>query len=116
MDQRIYLDHAATTPLSDEVLADMMPYLKENYGNPSSAYDLGADNKSALLRARRMIAATLQCDPQNIYFTSGGTESDNWVLIGIAEQYASQGKHIITSKIEHHAILNTCAYLEKRGY
>lgn len=116
MDQRIYLDHAATTPLSDEVLADMMPYLKENYGNPSSAYDLGADNKSALLRARRVIAATLQCDPQNIYFTSGGTESDNWVLIGIAEQYASKGKHIITSKIEHHAILNTCAYLEKRGY
>lgn len=94
----------------------MMPYLKESYGNPSSAYDLGADNKSVLLRVRRAIAATLQCEPQNIYFTSGGTESDNWALVGIAEQYASKGKHIITSKIEHHAILNTCAYLEKRGY
>lgn len=116
MDRRIYLDHAATTPLSDEVLKDMMPYLKESYGNPSSAYDLGADNKSVLLRVRRAIAATLQCEPQNIYFTSGGTESDNWALVGIAEQYASKGKHIITSKIEHHAILNTCAYLEKRGY
>lgn len=116
MNQRIYLDHAATTPLSEDVLREMMPYLKENYGNPSSIYDLGADNKSALLQARRSIATTLQCEPQNIYFTSGGTESDNWALVGIAEQYAAKGKHIITSKIEHHAILNTCAYLEKRGY
>lgn len=116
MNRRIYLDHAATTPLSDEVLKAMMPYLKENYGNPSSVYDLGADTLSALLQARRAIAATLQCDPQNIYFTSGGTESDNWALVGIAEQYKQKGKHIITSKIEHHAILNTCSYLEKRGY
>ena len=116
MNQKIYLDHAATTPLSEEALREMLPYLKENYGNPSSIYDLGADNKSALLQARRSIATTLQCEPQNIYFTSGGTESDNWALVGIAEQYAAKGKHIITSKIEHHAILNTCAYLEKRGY
>lgn len=116
MTQKIYLDHAATTPLSEEALQEMMPYLKENYGNPSSIYDLGADNKGALLKARKAIAATLQCEPQNIYFTSGGTESDNWALVGIAEQYASRGKHIITSKIEHHAILNTCSYLEKRGY
>lgn len=116
MNRRIYLDHAATTPLSGKVLDAMMPYLKENYGNPSSAYDLGADNKGALQKSRKAIAATLQCEPQNIYFTSGGTESDNWALVGIAEQYASQGKHIITSKIEHHAILNTCAYLAGRGY
>lgn len=116
MNRRIYLDHAATTPLSGNVLDAMMPYLKENYGNPSSAYDLGADNKGALLKSRKAVAATLQCEPQNIYFTSGGTESDNWALVGIAEQYASQGKHIITSKIEHHAILNTCAYLAGRGY
>lgn len=116
MNRRIYLDHAATTPLSDEALKAMMPYLKESYGNPSSVYDLGADNKGALLQARKAIAATLQCEPQNIYFTSGGTESDNWVLVGIAEQYQSRGKHIITSKIEHHAVLNTCAYLAKRGY
>lgn len=116
MNQRIYLDHAATTPLSEEALQEMLPYLKEHYGNPSSVYDLGADTKSALLQARRSIAATLQCEPQNIYFTSGGTESDNWCLIGIAEQYQARGKHIITSKIEHHAVLNTCAYLAKRGY
>lgn len=116
MTQKIYLDHAATTPLSEEALQEMMPYLKENYGNPSSIYDLGADNKGALLKARKAIATTLQCEPQNIYFTSGGTESDNWSLVGIAEQYASRGMHIITSKIEHHAILNTCSYLEKRGY
>ncbi len=116
MNRRIYLDHAATTPLAEEVLQEMIPYLKEGYGNPSSIYDLGADNKGALLQARRAIATTLQCEPQNIYFTSGGTESDNWVLVGIAEQYAKKGRHIITSKIEHHAILNTCAYLEKRGY
>ena len=80
MNQRIYLDHAATTPLSEDVLREMMPYLKENYGNPSSIYDLGADNKSALLQARRSIATTLQCEPQNIYFTSGGTESDNKII------------------------------------
>lgn len=116
MNQKIYLDHAATTPLSEEALQEMIPYLKEQFGNPSSVYDLGADNKSALLQTRRSIAATLQCEPQNIYFTSGGTESDNWSLVGIAEQYASKGKHIITSKIEHHAVLNTCAYLAKRGY
>lgn len=116
MNRRIYLDHAATTPLSEEVLQKMLPYLEEHYGNPSSVYDLGADNKSALLQARKSIAATLQCEPQNIYFTSGGTESDNWCLIGIAEQYQARGKHIITSKIEHHAVLNTCAYLAKRGF
>lgn len=116
MNRRIYLDHAATTPLSEEVLQKMLPYLKEHYGNPSSVYDLGADNKSALLQARKSIAATLQCEPQNIYFTSGGTESDNWCLIGIAEQYQARGKHIITSKIEHHAVLNTCAYLAKKGF
>ncbi|MCH5265010.1 MAG: cysteine desulfurase [Lachnospiraceae bacterium] len=116
MNKRIYLDNAATTRISDEVLETMMPYLKEEYGNPSSIYDLGADNKRALLTARKQIAGVLSCEPQNIYFTSGGTESDNWALIGIAESRASQGRHIITSKIEHHAVLNTCKYLEKRGY
>lgn len=116
MNRRIYLDHAATTPLCEEALQAMLPYLEEHFGNPSSVYDLGADNKSALLQVRKSIAATLQCEPQNIYFTSGGTESDNWCLIGIAEQYQARGKHIITSKIEHHAVLNTCAYLAKRGY
>ncbi|MCH5252117.1 MAG: cysteine desulfurase NifS [Lachnospiraceae bacterium] len=116
MDKRIYLDNAATTRMSDEVLNYMLSYLKEEYGNPSSIYDLGADNKRALLTARKSIAGVLECEPQNIYFTSGGTESDNWALIGSAESRCHQGRHIITSKIEHHAIIHTCQYLEKRGY
>ena len=117
MSQTIYLDNAATTPLSEQVLEEMMPYLKDSYGNPSSVYDLGVANKSALLTARKRIAKTLNCaNPQNIYFTSGGTESDNWAIIGTAEQRKENGNHIITSKIEHHAVLNTCAYLEKRGF
>lgn len=94
-----------------------VPYLKDSYGNPSSVYDLGVANKSALLTARKRIAKTLNCaKPQNIYFTSGGTESDNWAIIGTAEQCKKNGNHIITSKIEHHAVLNTCAYLEERGF
>ena len=117
MSQTIYLDNAATTPLSEQVLEEMMPYLKDSYGNPSSVYDLGVANKSALLTARKRIAKTLNCaNPQNIYFTSGGTESDNWAIIGTAEQCKKNGNHIITSKIEHHAVLNTCAYLEERGF
>ena len=117
MSQTIYLDNAATTPLSEQVLEEMMPYLKDSYGNPSSVYDLGVANKSALLTARKRIAKTLNCvKPQNIYFTSGGTESDNWAIIGTAEQCKKNGNHIITSKIEHHAVLNTCAYLEERGF
>ena len=116
MNKRIYLDNAATTCLSEEVYLEMLPYLRDHFGNPSSTYDLGTDNKSALLQARRQIAHTLSCDPQNIYFTSGGTESDNWALIGVAEQYEQRGKHIITTKIEHHAVLNCCEYLRKRGF
>ena len=116
MNKRIYLDNAATTCLSEEVYLEMLPYLRDHYGNPSSTYDLGADNKSALLQARRQIAHTLSCDPQNIYFTSGGTESDNWALIGVAEQYGQRGKHIVTTKIEHHAVLKCCEYLRKRGF
>lgn len=116
LDKRIYLDNAATTHLSERVLQEMMPYLTEHFGNPSGIYDVASEAQSALLQARREIASALQCEPQNIYFTSGGTEADNWALIAIAENYANQGKHIITTKIEHHAILNTCSYLEKRGY
>lgn len=116
MNKPVYLDNAATTRLSEEVLQEMLPYLREQYGNPSSIYDLGADNKAALLKARKQIAATLCCEPQNIYFTSGGTESDNWSLIGIADLLEKQGKHIITTQIEHHAILNSCHYLQKRGF
>lgn len=116
MNKRIYLDNAATTRLSEVVYQKMQPYLTEHFGNPSSIYDLGADNKSALLQARRQIADTLSCEPQSIYYTSGGTEADNWALIGTAEQYQNRGKHIITTKIEHHAVLNSCDYLHNRGF
>ncbi len=116
LNRKIYLDCAATTPLSDDVFEAMLPYFTEKYGNPSSAYDMGSDNNKALLEARKEIATTLQCGPQNIVFTSGGTEADNTALIAVAEKYASRGRHIITTKIEHHAILNTCSYLQKRGF
>lgn len=116
MNRMIYLDNAATTRIADEVLVCMLPFLKDSYGNPSSIYDLGANNKDALTEARKQIADVLSCDPKNIFFTSGGTESDNWALIGTAESRARQGKHLITSKIEHHAILHTCEYLEQRGF
>lgn len=116
MNKRIYLDNAATTKLSAEVLQEMMPYMTERFGNPSGIYDVATEAQSALQKARKEIATTLQCNENNIYFTSGGTEADNWALKSVAENYAHKGKHIITTKIEHHAILNTCSYLEKKGY
>lgn len=116
MEQKIYLDHAATTKISEDVLDSMMPYLKERFGNPSSIYDMGVDNNLALQTARQQIADVLSCEPSCIYFTSGGTESDNWAVMGSAELQESRGRHIITSKLEHHAILHTCEYLEKKGY
>ncbi len=112
----IYLDNAATTCLSEGAWEAMQPYFKEYYGNPSSIYRLSAASKKAINRSREKIAESLGAGIREIFFTSGGTESDNWALIGIAEQYAKKGKHIITSKIEHPAVLETCAYLEKRGY
>lgn len=116
MNKTIYLDHAATTAARPEVVEAMLPYFTEKYGNPSSVYDIGAKNKGIINEARETIAASLSCQPENIYFTAGGTESDNWALIATAEAYASKGNHIITSKIEHHAVLHTCQYLEKRGF
>lgn len=116
MNKHVYLDHAATTPISNEVLDAMLPYLKGKFGNPSGIYDMGSDNKRALLTARKQIAEALSCNAQNIYFTSGGTESDNWALIGTAEARARHGKHLITTKIEHHAVLESCHYLEKHGF
>lgn len=109
-----YMDHAATTPLSKEALEAMMPYLTTEYGNASTVYTYGQRAKAAVERSRRTIAATIGAKPSEIYFTSGGTESDNWALIGAAE--AGKRGHIITDQIEHHAILHTCAYLEKRGF
>lgn len=109
-----YMDHAATTPLSKDALEAMMPYLTTDYGNASTVYSYGQRAKAAVERSRRTIAATIGAKPSEIYFTSGGTESDNWALIGAAE--AGKRGHIITDTIEHHAILNTCAYLKKRGF
>lgn len=109
-----YMDHAATTPLSKEALEAMMPYLTTEYGNASTVYTYGQRAKAAIERSRRTIAATIGAKPSEIYFTSGGTESDNWALIGAAE--AGKRGHIITDQIEHHAILHTCAYLENRGF
>lgn len=112
----IYLDNAATTQLSETAWEAMQPYFREYYGNPSSIYRLSATSKKALNRSRETIAESLGADIREIFFTSGGTESDNWALISVAEQYESKGKHIITTQIEHPAVLNTCAYLEKRGF
>lgn len=112
----IYLDNAATTKTAPEVVDAMLPYFTEYYGNPSTIYSLGAASKKAVTEARETIAKALGAKSGEIYFTAGGSESDNWALKATAEAYANKGKHIITSKIEHHAILHTCEYLEKRGY
>ena len=116
MDKFIYLDNAATTRTLLEAVEAMLPYFSENYGNASSIYHLGAESKRAILKAREIIAGSLGAEMQDIYFTAGGSESDNWALIATAEALAEKGRHIITTKIEHHAILHTCKYLEKRGF
>ena len=112
----IYLDNAATTKTAPEVAEAGLPYFSEYYGNASTIYSLGAESKKAMDHARQTIADSLGAKPEEIYFTAGGSESDNWALKATAEAYASKGKHIITTKIEHHAILHTCEYLEKRGF
>ena len=112
----IYLDDAATTKTAPEVVDAMLPYFSEYYGNASTIYSLGAESKKAMDHARQTIADSLGAKPEEIYFTAGGSESDNWALKATAEAYATKGKHIITTKIEHHAILHTCEYLEKRGF
>ena len=112
----IYLDNAATTRTAEEVVEAMLPYFTSAYGNPSAVYSLGSAAKSAVNRAKRTIAAALGAKWEDIYFTAGGTESDNWALKAPAEAYSEKGRHIITTRIEHHAILHTCEYLEKRGF
>ena len=116
MKQFIYLDNAATTKARPEVVEAMLPYFTEQYGNPSSVYDFSAGPKKAIADARETIAKSLGAKTNEIYFTAGGTESDNWALVATAEAYQAKGNHIITSKIEHHAILHTCQYLESRGF
>lgn len=111
----IYLDHAATTKTAPEVVEAMLPYFTECYGNAGSIYKLGNESRMAVIRTKETIAGTLGAEANEIYFTSGGTESDNWALKAVYEAYRDKGRHIITSKIEHHAVLHTCEYLEKQG-
>ena len=115
MKTSIYLDNAATTKTAQEVVDAMLPYFTENYGNPSSIYDLGTKSKEAITKGREQIAEVLGAKSEEIYFTAGGSEADNWALKATFEAYKNKGNHIITTKIEHHAILHTCEYLEKRG-
>ena len=112
----IYLDYNATTPIDERVLSAMLPYLKEEFGNPSSIYSLAQRARRAVEEAREKLAKLLNADPKEIIFTSGGTESDNFAIKGIAYANQDKGKHIITSQIEHHAVLNTCKFLEKQGF
>ena len=114
--EKVYFDYAATTPVRPEVLDVMLPYFSENYGNPSSIYEIARSNKKALELARDKVAAALSAEPEEIFFTGSGTEADNWAIRGIAELKEKKGRHIITSAIEHHAVLHTCQYLEKHGY
>jgi len=114
--ENIYLDNAATTRLDDEVLQKMMPYLKENYGNASSIYKLGLEARNAIEDSRAKIASILNCNSDEIYFTAGGSESDNTAIKGIARANRKKGNHIITSKIEHPAVLESCKDLEKEGF
>ena len=116
MKKVIYLDNAATTKVNEEVLKEMLPYFTEGYSNPSAVYSFAAEGKKAVMEARNQVASVIGAKPEEIYFTGGGSESDNWALKAAAEAYAEKGRHIITTKIEHHAILHTCEYLENKGF
>ncbi|NLW43258.1 MAG: cysteine desulfurase NifS [Tissierellia bacterium] len=116
MKELIYMDNAATTQVSEEVLEGMIPYFREHYGNASSIYSIGQVSKKAITEAREKVAKVLNADPKEIFFTGSGTESDNWALRSYAEANKEKGNHIITSKIEHHAVLHVCEYLEKNGF
>lgn len=116
-DQRlIYLDHAATTPVKPEVMEAMLPYLSNRFGNPSSIYSIARESKKIIESARETVARALGAEPNEIYFTSGGTESDNWALKGVSFANRKKGDHVITSAIEHHAVLYPAQYLEKQGF
>ena len=116
MSRFLYLDNAATTKTAPEVLEAMLPYFTEKFGNPSSVYRFAAENKTVVDEMRKIIAASLGAKSKEIYFTAGGSEADNWALKATAEAYQAKGRHIITTKIEHHAILHTAEYLERQGY
>lgn len=116
MNRLIYLDNAATTQVKEEVLNEMLPFFRQIYSNPSSVYRFAEESSRAVERARKQAAELIGANAEEIYFTGGGSESDNWALKSVAEAYSGKGKHMITSRIEHHAILRTCEYLEKQGY
>jgi cysteine desulfurase NifS len=115
-DRFIYMDHAATTPLRQEVLEAMLPYFNQKFGNASSIYSLGRESKKAIEEAREKTAAALGAQPKEIFFTGSGTEADNWAIKGVAYANRQKGNHIVTTSIEHHAILHTCQYLESDGF
>lgn len=115
-DRLVYLDHAATTPTAPEVVEAMLPFFTRRFGNPSSIYGIARDSREAIDNAREQVAAALNAAPEEIYMTSGGTEADNWAIKGFAYANRARGKHIITSAIEHHAVLHTCQYLETQGF
>ena len=114
--RNVYMDYSATTYVKPEVLEEMMPYFTEKFGNPSSFYGISRETKRAIDKAREQVASTLKCLPEEIYFTGGGSEADNWAIKGIATAHRNKGNHIITTKIEHHAVLHSCEFLEKFGY
>ena len=114
--KRVYLDNAATTRLIPEVLNEMLPYMTDIYGNPSSPHYFGQQSAMAVDRARQQVASAINADPSEIIFMSGGSEADNTAIRGIAERYSKKGRHIITTAVEHHAVLHTCQLLEKQGY
>lgn len=114
--RNVYLDYSATTPVKEEVLNEMIPYFTEKFGNPSSLYDKGLESKDAVTHAREQVAALINAEPREVFFTAGGTEADNWAVFGVCDKLKEKGNHIITTKIEHHAMLHSCAFLEKQGY
>ena len=114
--RQVYLDYSATTPVKKDVLDAMLPYFTEYYGNPSSLYSVSEPSKEAIAVARGQVASLVNADAKEIFFTSGGTEADNWAIMGVADALKNKGNHIITTKIEHHAVLHTCQFLEKHGY
>ena len=114
--RNVYLDYSATTPVKEEVVKEMIPYFTEKFGNPSSLYDKGLESKEAVDNARAQIGALINADAKEIFFTAGGTEADNWALFGTVDKLKDKGNHIITTKVEHHAMLHSCKFLEKQGY
>ena len=114
--RNVYLDYSATTPVKEEVLKEMIPYFTEKFGNPSSLYDTGLEANDAVNHAREQVAALINAEPREVFFTAGGTEADNWAVFGVCDKLKEKGNHIITTKIEHHAMLHSCDFLEKQGF